>query len=426
MHNFTPPCLDTTLSLTELGLTAIGQHHSKRHLTVLCLLADEHAECPGCAQRGRVRSTRIRRLVHPPVGLTAVTLAIRIRTFQCPNCRQRWSQSPAKACVGRSKLSRTARLWALKSVVIDKMSIHVIAQNLATSWNTVCTAVLDLGTTLLLADATRFDGVSTIGVDEHCWSHRGIDRWVTVIVDLTNRPARLIDIVPGRSAEVFRDWLQRQPDEFQAGIEHVAMDAFAGYKKAATQAVPDAVTVMDPFHVVALVGTKLDETRRRLQTEIHGRRGRSGDDLYGIRKTIRTRVSLLSDKQKHRLNTVFAADDHAALVVCWQFYQDTIAAYAAAPAKGKTIMAGLIHKLADTIPDELKELRSLRTTFQRRRADILAYFDHPGTSNGPTEAINGRLEHLRGIALGFRNRSNYLIRSLLHAGGMSRLLQPYL
>jgi len=26
----------------------------------------------------------------------------------------------------------------------------------------------------------------------------------------------------------------------------------------------------------------------------------------------------------------------------------------------------------------------------------LAYFDRPGTSNGPTEAINGRLENLRG------------------------------
>jgi Transposase len=34
---------------------------------------------------------------------------------------------------------------------------------------------------------------------------------------------------------------------------------------------------------------------------------------------------------------------------------------------------------------------------------VLAYFDRPGTSNGPTEAINGRLEHLRGSALGFRN-----------------------
>lgn len=58
--------------------------------------------------------------------------------------------------------------------------------------------------------------------------------------------------------------------------------------------------------------------------------------------------------------------------------------------------------------------------------DILAYFDHPGTSNGPTEAINGRLEQLRGIALGFRYRGNYLIRSLLHDGGLGPLLQPYL
>ncbi|GEB24933.1 hypothetical protein BAU01nite_36660 [Brevibacterium aurantiacum] len=95
------------------------------------------------------------------------------------------------------------------------------------------------------------------------------------------------------------------------------MDAFAGYKKAATDVLPEATTVMDPFHVVALVGTKLDETRRRLQTEIYGRRGHSGDDLYGIRKTIRTRVGLLTDKQKHHLNSVFAADNHAALVVCW-------------------------------------------------------------------------------------------------------------
>lgn len=426
MYNFTPPCLDTALALPELGLTAIGQHHAGRHLTVLCLITGHNDSCPDCRQRGLVRSTRIRKLIHSPIGLTSVTLAIRVRTYICPSCHQRWAQSPAKACVGRSKLSRTARLWALKSVVIDKMSIHVIAKNLATSWNTVCSAVLDLGRKLLIADASRLDGVSTIGVDEHCWSHRGIDRWVTVIVDLTSRPARLLDIVPGRSAEAFSNWLSDQPDGFRDGIDHVAMDAFAGYKKAATDVLPQATTVMDPFHVVALVGTKLDETRRRLQTEIHGRRGRSGDDLYGIRKTIRTRVGLLSDKQKRRLNTVFAADKHAALVVCWQFYQDTIKAYAAAPKKGKTIMAGLITKLAATIPDELKELRSLRTTFQRRRADILAYFDHPGTSNGPTEALNGRLEHLRGIALGFRNRGNYLIRSLLHAGGMDRLLQPYL
>lgn len=204
------------------------------------------------------------------------------------------------------------------------------------------------------------------------------------------------------------------------------MDGFTGYKKAATASLPDAVTVMNPFHVVALVGGKLDETRRRLQTKIHGRRGRSGDSLYGIRKAIRTRVGLLTDRQKGRLNSVFTDERHSALVVCWQFYQDTIRAYETGTKEGRELMQALIGKLADTIPDGLKELRSLRTTFQRRKNDILAYFDHPGTSNGPTESINGRLEHLRGIALGFRNRRNYLIRSLLHAGGLATLLQPYL
>ena len=48
---------------------------------------------------------------------------------------------------------------------------------------------------------------------------------------------------------------------------------------------------------------------------------------------------------------------------------------------------------------------------------MLAYFERPHTSNGPTEAINGRLEHLRGSALGFRNLTNYIARSLLETGG---------
>ena len=50
--------------------------------------------------------------------------------------------------------------------------------------------------------------------------------------------------------------------------------------------------------------------------------------------------------------------------------------------------------------------------------------DLPGTSNGPTEAINGRLEHLRGSALGFRNLTHYVARSLLEAGGFRPRLHP--
>ncbi|REF31072.1 transposase [Calidifontibacter indicus] len=55
---------------------------------------------------------------------------------------------------------------------------------------------------------------------------------------------------------------------------------------------------------------------------------------------------------------------------------------------------------------------------------LLSYFDRPGTSNGPTEAINGRLEHLRGSALGLRHLAHYIARSLLETGGFRPQLHP--
>jgi transposase len=87
-------------------------------------------------------------------------------------------------------------------------------------------------------------------------------------------------------------------------------------------------------------------------------------------------------------------------------------------------VAAVIETLAAGVPAGLRELRRLGRTRQRRAADVLAYFDRPGTSNGPTEAINGRLEHLRGSALGFRNLTHYIARSLLEAGGFRPRLHP--
>ena len=83
---------------------------------------------------------------------------------------------------------------------------------------------------------------------------------------------------------------------------------------------------------------------------------------------------------------------------------------------GRFLMQRLIDSLKQAVPDGLEEIQTLAKTLVSRSQDVLAYFDHPRTSNGPTEAINGRLEHLRGIALGFRNLTHYTIRSLIHTG----------
>ena len=69
-------------------------------------------------------------------------------------------------------------------------------------------------------------------------------------------------------------------------------------------------------------------------------------------------------------------------------------------------MTRLIDTIKTGVPAGLDELRVLSQTLHRRRYDILAFFDHPHTSNGPTEAINGLLEHLRGTARGLRTIAN--------------------
>ena len=168
-------------------------------------------------------------------------------------------------------------------------------------------------------------------------------------------------------------------------------------------------SLVDPFHVVALAGDKLNATRQRIQRELTGGRGRADDPLYKARRTLRTGRALLTDKQKARLSALWAIDEAVPLEVTWLTYQDIIDAYRHPDADvGKKLLTSVIDRIKTAVPAGLEELAQLGRTLEKRRDDILAWFDHPGSSNGPTEAINGRLEHLRGIALGFRNLVNYL------------------
>ena len=102
--------------------------------------------------------------------------------------------------------------------------------------DTANNAVLAEGKRLLINDPTRFEGVKVIGVDEHVWRHtRRGDKYVTVIIDLTPvrdgaGPARLLDMVEGRSKAAFKTWLADRDDAFRDAVEVVAMDGRAGVR----------------------------------------------------------------------------------------------------------------------------------------------------------------------------------------------------
>jgi transposase len=423
--------LTTFCRLDELGLEVSGQRVDPDRAVLACRITDDDSWCRRCGEEGTSRDTVTRQLAHEPFGWRPTTLLVTIRRYRCAGCAHVWRQDSSAAAPARAKLSRRALRWALEAIVCQHLSVARVAEALAVSWNTANNAVLAEGKRVLIDDPGRFDGVQVIGVDEHVWRHtRRGDKYVTVIIDLTavregTGPARLLDMVEGRSKQAFGQWLADRPQQWRDGVEVVAMDGFSGFKTATTEELPDAVTVMDPFHVVRLAGNALDECRRRVQLDTCGHRGRKTDPLYTARRTLHTGADLLTDKQKTRLQTLFAVHAHVEVEATWTIYQRTVAAYRESDRnRGRTMMQALINALTNGVPKALQEVITLGRTLNKHAADILAYFDRPGTSNGPTEAINGRLEHLRGSALGFRNLTNYIARSLLETGGFRPQLHP--
>ncbi len=190
-------------------------------------------------------------------------------------------------------------------------------------------------------------------------------------------------MVPGRSKRVFKTWLASQPHTWREHIGIVAMDGFTGFKSAAAEELPGARAVMDPFRVVHLAGDAHDECRRRIQQELHHRRGRATDPLYKARRMLHTRSCLLIPRQQHQLADLFASDCHVALEVTWSAYQNIIDAYRDPnKIRGRALMQAEINTLTSMrVPRGLSELTALGRTLKRRAGDILAYFNHPHTSN---------------------------------------------
>ena len=428
---FACPDLTTFCRLDELGLEVVGQRLEPDRAVLACRVIEPDQWCRRCGCEGAVRDTVTRWLAHEPFGWRPTTLEVRVRRYRCIGCAHVWRQDTSAAAEPRSKLSRGALAWALRALVVGHLSVARVAEGLAVSWHTANTAVLAEGHRVLIDDPARFDGVAVIGVDEHVWRHtRRGDKYVTVIIDLTpvrdgTGPARLLDMVPGRSKQAFATWLATRPAAFREGLEVVAMDGFTGFKTATTEELPEAVAVMDPFHVARLAGDALDRCRRRVQHDLHGHRGRAGDPLYRARRTLHTGADLLTDRQRARIEALFAVEDHVEVEVTWGVYQAVIAAYRHPDRPtGRAMMTKLIAQVSHAVPAALSEITTLGRTLNKRAADVLAYFERPGTSNGPTEAINGRLEHLRGTALGFRNLTHYIARSLLETGGFRPRLHP--
>jgi transposase len=224
-----------------------------------------------------------------------------------------------------------------------------------------------------------------------------------------------LDAVVGRSGTVYKAWLKAQPAGFVDGVEQAALDPFRGYANAIHHGLPDAVAVLDAFHVVRLGTQVVDEVRRRVQQDTLGRRGHKHDPLYKIRGLLRHGVEHLTEKQQAKINHCLDAGDPGDEVnIAWQCYQQLRSIYHATPATGREIAQKVLDSF-HTCP--IPEVARLGRTLRAWRSQVLAYFDTSGVSNGGTEAINMIIEKIRRLAHGFKDFEHHRLRILLAADG---------
>jgi transposase len=408
----------------------VGWHDDR-----LMLVVETHpdlAGCPSCGVIAASHGRRVRRLHDIPAFGAPVELAWRVRRYRCeePACSGGVFTESHDLAVARTKLTTRAAWWAIGCIQRDTASVAAVARRLGVDWHTLWDAIRP--PLEELADApTRLAGVEVLGVDEHIWHHaprpgKG-PKELTGMVDLTKTPdgkpqARLLDLVPGRSGPAYAGWLHDRGPAFTGGIQIATLDPFRGYANAIDDELADAVAVLDAFHVVKLGLQAMEETRRRVQQEQLGHRGRKHDPLYRIRNVLRAGVEKLNERQVTRLEEgLEAGDPDWAVTIAWRCYQQLRSAFRTKNLReGKQIALAVLDSF-HTCP--IPEIARLGRTLRAWREQFLAYFTTGRANNGGTEAINGIIELHRRIARGFRNPRNYRLRMILAAG---RLTHPNL
>ncbi|MFC5318251.1 ISL3 family transposase [Brachybacterium alimentarium] len=384
---------DLLLDFPGLHLVAVSK--ARAGLVLEVESCDPVTGCPGCGVIATGHGRIVVEVLDAPWAGRPVRIRWRKRRWVCLEdvCEvATFLEQDPEVCAPRGLLSTRAIRWAIGQLRREGATIQGLARQLGTTWNTLWSQVQPV-LTRAAEDPSRFEGVQVLGVDEHIWHHRDPRRRgpkaLTGMVDLTrgtHPTARLLDLVPGRSGTVYRDWLDERGERFREGIEIATLDPFQGYKNAIDDQLEDATCVLDAFYIVKLAGAAVDDVRRRIQQETLAHRGRKGDPLFGIRHVLRAGRERLTTRQQNRLARAFAAHpDHVAVEVAYQCAQDLRDVFhQPTPAQGRR----LAERLIDTLPScPIPEIARLGKTLRRWKTAFLAYFDTDGASNGGTEAI---------------------------------------
>jgi transposase len=404
-----------------VNMPAIVTLFAERDGEILLVHIETQDRAVGCSKCGVIAQVKER----PAVTLCDLAvygvpskLVWHKRRFVCrdPDCPVKtWTEEDHRIAAPRMCISDRAARYVTRAVGEAGRSVNELARVLQCDWHTVNDAVVAYGAALI-DHPDRFSEVTALGLDETAFVRQAPyfkTNYVTSIVDVG--AGQLLDIVPGRGGQGTTDWLRAQPEFWRAAITHGTLDLSSAYKSVFTSELPHVTLVADPFHVVKLATSKLDEVRRRVQTETMGHRGHKADPLYRARRLLAmAEEPLSSDGKTKLLSLIEAGDPKGEVATAWHAKEAVRELYG---HQDQALALCWLDELSADLGDGMRppEVRSLGRTSKRWRLEITAWHDCH-YSNGPTEAMNNLMKRVKRVAFRFTSFTNYRVRALLYAG----------
>jgi len=217
--------------------------------------------------------------------------------------------------------------------------------------------------------------------------------------------------VQSRRIEDIREVLVSWGVEVLNQIEEVSIALWLPYKNLVEELMPNANVTADRFHVIKQVNDELD-TMRKTEKKAAASLDNKSEKERILEALNKSKYSLIknedffNEKQREKLKSVQEVSPNLAKMhALKEQFRDI---FETIKSWGDSII-----KLLDWMYDALSYFPKSLSTIVRWFGEIVGYFDGRTTS-GAVEGINNKLKLIKRLGYGFRNFSNFRLRSLLN------------
>jgi transposase len=288
-------------------------------------------------------------------------------------------------------------------------SKSAICELMRISWPTVGRIIERVVADERARQGDPLEGLTRIGIDE--LSFRKGQRYITVVVD--HDTARLVWAAEGRDKQTVLAFFDQLGSERTAGIRLVSSDLGEWITRAVMERCPQATLCLDPYHVVALASSALDEVRREVWQQARQAGDTSGARwLKGARWALWKRPERLTERQQAKLATIEHVNRR--LYRAYLLKEQLRLVFHSEPTEAVPLLDGWLGWARRCrIPSFVK----LAKTITANREGIAATLTHR-LSNARTEAINTTLRLITRRAYGFHSAQALIALALLTIGGL--------